>query len=288
MGKSLLDSISRNGFKILNDKKPTCGQGNTVIDLAILKGTLDCQVASYTDSYPILSTIHNPIITKIGQVQNVIEAKYNTKLSNDELNQWKMSLKRELENWKNLYLKKVANVQERETLCEQFIEAIEKSVKLHFKKKLICKYSKPWMKDSIKKAIKDFRRHKRLYVKRNNPTNLENFSDAKSRLESLIRNEIDNHWKNFQNETAQLPQQKFWKKITNFVNDRSQHAVQPIYDTSINDLVWDDKSILDKLVNTHLKRNNDLHHFDEYFKREVESKVEDIIKNGWYIIKNSI
>ena len=64
MGKTLLDSISRNGFKILNDKKPTCRQGNTVIDLAILKGTLDCQVASYTDSYPILSTIHNPIITK--------------------------------------------------------------------------------------------------------------------------------------------------------------------------------------------------------------------------------
>ena len=57
---------------------------------------------------------------------------------------------------------------------------------------------------------------------------------------------MNNRWKNFQNETADPPQNKFWKKITNLINDRSQQAVQPIY--AKNDiLLWDDKEILNSL-----------------------------------------
>ena len=74
-GKILLSAITYNGFKrfkMVNDKKPTCRQGNTVIDLAVVKGISSSQVVSFTDPYPILSTIHNPIITKIGQSKNNI------------------------------------------------------------------------------------------------------------------------------------------------------------------------------------------------------------------------
>ena len=94
------------------------------------------------------------------------------------------------------------------------------------------------------------------------------------------KNEVDNHWKNFQIDTAKLPQQQFWKKIANLVNDRSQHAVQPIYDSITNDLVWDDQGIFEKLINTHVKRNhNDQYNFDENFKRDIEVKIQKIFSS---------
>ena len=36
----------------------------------------DCQIVCYTDPFPILSTIHNPIITKVGKPLNNIKVKY--------------------------------------------------------------------------------------------------------------------------------------------------------------------------------------------------------------------
>ena len=77
------------------------------------------------------------------------------------------------------------------------------------------------MNKSIKKAITTFRRKKRIYVKYNNPSTEEDFIEAKNDLHNLIETAIQNHWKDFQNETSQLPQQKFWKQITNLVNQRS-------------------------------------------------------------------
>ena len=279
-GKILLTCISRNGFKILNDKKPTCRQGNTVIDLAMCKGIYDCQVACYTDTFSILSTIHNPIITKIGQPQKHMEVKYNTKLSEEALVTWKTSLKNDLTDWQNKFSHLDNSSEKREEMCQNFLETIESSVKQHFKQKSVCIYSKPWMNKSIKKAITTFRRKKRIYVKYNNPSTEEDFIEAKNDLHNLIETAIQNHWKDFQNETSQLPQQKFWKQITNLVNQRSFNAVQPIFDPKTNDLVWDDNSILAKLTDVHIRRTHasNNYSFDDNFKETVDKKVDEILK----------
>ena len=281
LGKTLFTCININNFKILNDKKPTCRQGNNVIDLAMVKGLHDCQIVCYTDPFPILSTIHNPIITKVGKPINNIKVKYNTKLSEEELSKWKITLERRLQEWKNKFTIDITSEEKREDMCRNFVEEIELSVKSHFKQKSICKYSKPWMNSSIKKAIKNFRRAKRISTKRDNPTTKEEFLKAQSHLQNLIQCEVQNHWSNFQNETASLSQQNFWKKITNFVNPRTFQAVQPIYDKESNDLVWDDKQILEKLTNVHIKRTHveEEYNFDENFKKEVEIRVKEILSN---------
>ena len=69
---------------------------------------------------------------------------------------------------------------------------------------------------------------KRVNIKWDNPTTKADLEQARQNLEKIIQNEMNNHWKHFQNETAGLPQNKFWKKITNLINDKSQQAVQPI------------------------------------------------------------
>ena len=88
------------------------------------------------------------------------------------------------------------------------------------------------------------------------------------------------HWKHFQNETAELPQNKFWKKVTNLINERSKQAVQPIYDKN-NNLLWDDKEILNSVSNIHIKRNHvkNKYNFDDNFKQEIDKKVNDILHN---------
>ena len=87
-------------YQILNDKQPTCRQGNTLIDLALKKGLGNCQLVCHTDTRPILNTIHNPIIVKVGKIVKKIEVKYNTNISPEELERWKITLKNQLEDWK--------------------------------------------------------------------------------------------------------------------------------------------------------------------------------------------
>ena len=79
-GKIFYNCIQRHNIKILNDKRPTCRQENTLIDLALIKGIEHCALESYTDTRPILNTIHNPIILKVGKITNKVDVKYNTKI----------------------------------------------------------------------------------------------------------------------------------------------------------------------------------------------------------------
>ena len=153
-GKMLYNCIQRHNIKILNDKRPTCREGNTLIDLALTKGIGNCQLVSYTDTRPILNTIHNPIIVKVGKITNKVEVKYNTNISPEELELWKDTLKSKLEDWKNEFPAIETSEQIREKMTEKFIESIENSVKQHFKLKKICAYSKPWMNDHVKKLLK--------------------------------------------------------------------------------------------------------------------------------------
>ena len=64
------------------------------------------------------------------------------------------------------------------------------------------------------------------------------------------------------------------------INDRSQQAVQPIYDKNDN-LLWDDKDILNSLSNVHIKRNHvrDKYDFDNDFKQTIDKKVKEILNN---------
>ena len=87
-------------------------------------------------------------------------------------------------------------------MTEKFIESIENSVKQHFKLKKICACSKPWMNDHVKKAIKSS-------GKWDNPTTKDDLDQARLNLEKIIQDEMHKHWKHFQNETAELPQNKF-------------------------------------------------------------------------------
>ena len=121
-----------------------------MIDLALTKGIGNCQLVSYTDTRPILNTIHNPIIVKVGKITNKVEVKYNTNISPEELELWKDTLKSKLEDWKNEFPAIETSEQIREKMTEKFIESIENSVKQHFKLKKICAYSKPWMHDHVK------------------------------------------------------------------------------------------------------------------------------------------
>ena len=53
-----------------------------------------------------------------------------------------------------------------------------------------------------------------------------------------------------------------------------------IYDKN-NNLLWDDKEILNSLSNVHIKRNHvkDKYNFDDNFKQTIDKKVKDILNN---------
>ena len=167
----------------------------------------------------------------------------------------------------------------REITTKKFIECIEVSVRDHFKVKSVCNYSKPWMSEKVKKAIKTYRKLKRKNRKWDNPTSAADMNEAKSKLDYLIHDAMQNHWKNFQGEIQDSSQNNFWKKITNLINDKSNHAVQPIYDKETKDLVWEDAEILEKLTNVHIKRNHaqENFNFDETFKEDIDKQVEEIL-----------
>ena len=80
-----------------------------------------CQLVCYTDTRPILNTIHNPIIVKVGKIVKNIDVKYNTNISSEERERWKITLKNQLEDWKKEFSMTDTSEDIREKMTETFI-----------------------------------------------------------------------------------------------------------------------------------------------------------------------
>ena len=74
-----------------------------------------------------------------------------------------------MEDWKKEFSTTDTTEEIREKI-KKFIESIDKSVKQHFEIKSISTYSKPWMNEYVKRAIKNTRKLKMANTKWDNPT----------------------------------------------------------------------------------------------------------------------
>ena len=158
-GKILFECISNNNFQVRNDKRPTCKQGNHIIDLVITRGFQNKDIQCSTETNAVLSTIHHPVNTRIGNPLNRKFQKLDLKKTSDEdLKQWKQQLKEGLIRWETTIEPTTENL---DATTETLLEIVDRSIKENFKTKTVSSYSKFWMTEAIKAAVQKFHQCKR-------------------------------------------------------------------------------------------------------------------------------
>ena len=220
MGIQLFHCMWRNHLKLLNDKKPTCKSGKTVIDLAVTRGLQHLQVKSYTEQNAILSTIHNPMIIQIGTIEPWHQLRYQlSKATDDDFTNFNNHLKSIMTEWKdNIDPEHISSKEGRNLITKNFLKAFHDSIDHCFSQKKICQYSKFWMTEAIKQAIKEFKKCKRRNRKWCDPSSSQDLSEAKAHLDHLIQIETDKYWANYLRETGSTSGKNFWNKVKNVID----------------------------------------------------------------------
>ena len=156
--------------------------------------------------------------------------------------------------------------------CEAYTNIILECAEENIPKKVVCKYSKPFMNTNLKLLQNKIKKLRKSYHKRSDPHNWNALQAALKEYITAYDQAKKSWWSDFCNK-VNCNDNKFWKTIDSVLNGNTKCAIQTMIRAD-GSYEFDDKEIGTMLENTHIRRSNtDNSDFDDDFYNNVNQTI---------------
>ena len=287
LGVYLENIIQRHGLYIATNTNYTYhhseifdNSGKSTIDLTLTRGIKNINIQTF--NIEEIKTRHKAIIITVGEQTNLKCSKTSHfKTKNANWDQWQNFLENNLiKHFVSSYPKEIS-----ETIIDKqaclLTEVIVESAKHFFgMTEISTKESKGWWNNNIKMARNEVKESLKKYKKIQSPFNHNDYLNKKQTLQVLIKNSKFNLYKktsDYLNQSKDANQ--FWHRYEKVLKTKRDNVIEPMYDETTKEFIFEDELISNILYNHHIKINKTNMEYDKNFEKDVNFKVKNILSS---------